>query len=143
MKQTAEEIIKLAEAEFLNIGDEGLFPNHSDKDIWMNGFNAGYATSQHIQGEGNCKCDNEIKTGQTSAMCCNICGLPDDENWKVPSPLPGTTVQGYSEASLSTPQDEGWVWTDALVLEYAVRSHLPNRELTIQEFKQLKQTPTP
>lgn len=52
MKQTAEEIIKLAEAEFLNIGDEGLFPNHSDKDIWMNGFNAGYATSQNNQGEG-------------------------------------------------------------------------------------------
>ncbi len=29
-------------------------------------------------------------------------------------------------------------WTDELVLEYAVRSHLPNNELTIQEFKKLK-----
>lgn len=33
----------------------------------------------------------------------------------------------------------GWIWTDELVLEYAVRSHLPNRELTIEEFKKLKQ----
>jgi hypothetical protein len=23
---------------FKNVGDEGLFPNHSDKDIWLNGF---------------------------------------------------------------------------------------------------------
>ena len=25
-----------------NVGDEGLFPNHTDKDIWMSGFEAGY-----------------------------------------------------------------------------------------------------
>lgn len=31
-------------------------------------------------------------------------------------------------------------WTDALVLEYAVKSHLPNQELTIQEFKKSKET---
>lgn len=43
--KSKEEILKLAEAEFLNICDEGLFPNHSDKDIWINGFNAGYAAS--------------------------------------------------------------------------------------------------
>jgi len=31
------------EKEFNNsVGDEGLFPNHSDKDIWMAGFEAGY-----------------------------------------------------------------------------------------------------
>ena len=24
------------------VGDEGLFPNHTDKDIWMAGFEAGY-----------------------------------------------------------------------------------------------------
>ena len=64
------------------------------------------AAPKNNQGEGNCKCDNEIKTGQTSAMCCNICGLPDDENWKAPSPLPGTTVQGYSEAK---PCEHNWV----------------------------------
>lgn len=29
-----------------------------------------------------CKCDPEIKTGQTSVMCCNICGLPDEEFWQ-------------------------------------------------------------
>jgi len=32
------EYAKIAEAEFENVPDEGLFPNHSDKDIWMNGF---------------------------------------------------------------------------------------------------------
>jgi hypothetical protein len=29
-------------SEFENVGDEGLFPNHSDKDIWVAGFKAGY-----------------------------------------------------------------------------------------------------
>lgn len=28
-----------------------------------------------------CTCDNEIKTGQTSVMCCNICGKPDEHWW--------------------------------------------------------------
>lgn len=36
---------------------------------------------------------------------------------------------------------EGWIWTDTLVLEYATRSHLPGRELTIQQFKELKLPP--
>jgi hypothetical protein len=29
-----------------------------------------------------CTCDNEIKTGQTSVMCCNICGKPDEDFWR-------------------------------------------------------------
>lgn len=33
----------IMEQEFnSNVGDEGLFPNHTDKDIWMAGFEAGY-----------------------------------------------------------------------------------------------------
>ena len=32
----------LASEEFKNVGDEGLFPNHTDKDIWIAGFKAGY-----------------------------------------------------------------------------------------------------
>lgn len=28
-----------------------------------------------------CECHNEIKTGQTSVMCCNICGKPDETFW--------------------------------------------------------------
>lgn len=32
----------LASEEFKNVGDEGLFPNHTDKDIWISGFKAGY-----------------------------------------------------------------------------------------------------
>jgi hypothetical protein len=31
----------------------------------------------------NCQCPQEIKTGQTSAMCCNICGKPDDPMWVI------------------------------------------------------------
>lgn len=31
-------IEQLALQEFENVGDEGLFPNHSDKDIWLSGF---------------------------------------------------------------------------------------------------------
>jgi hypothetical protein len=29
---------KIANGEFVNVGDEGLFPNHTDKDIWISGF---------------------------------------------------------------------------------------------------------
>lgn len=32
-----------------------------------------------------CNCKDEIKTGQTSVMCCNVCGLPDEEFWEIPS----------------------------------------------------------
>jgi len=34
-------IEKIACEEFNNIGDEGLFPNHTDKDIWTSGFTDG------------------------------------------------------------------------------------------------------
>ena len=38
----------LANEAFKNVGDEGLFPNHTDKDIWIAGFKAGYL---HKRGE--------------------------------------------------------------------------------------------
>ena len=28
----------VANEEFKNVGDDGLFPNHTDKDIWTSGF---------------------------------------------------------------------------------------------------------
>ena len=31
--------------------------------------------------EIKCDCNNEIKTGQTSVMCCNLCGKPDEDFW--------------------------------------------------------------
>ena len=33
-----------------------------------------------------CHCSNDEKHGQTSVMCCNHCGLPDEEFWKRPEP---------------------------------------------------------
>ncbi len=33
-----EEIDNAVVIEYENVGDEKLFPNHTDKDIWMNGF---------------------------------------------------------------------------------------------------------
>jgi hypothetical protein len=36
-----EEIDNAVVKEYENVGDEKLFPNHSDKDIWMNGFYEG------------------------------------------------------------------------------------------------------
>lgn len=36
---------KLTMQEFENVGDEGLFPNYTDKDIWVNGFKAGFELS--------------------------------------------------------------------------------------------------
>jgi hypothetical protein len=41
-KRTNQMLEHLANEEFKNIGDEGLFPNHTDKDIWTAGFKAGY-----------------------------------------------------------------------------------------------------
>ena len=36
-----EEIYNAVVKEYENVGDEKLFPNHTDKDIWMNGFYEG------------------------------------------------------------------------------------------------------
>lgn len=32
--------------------------------------------------DGTCHCSSEVKIGQTSVMCCNICGLPDESFWE-------------------------------------------------------------
>lgn len=36
--QEAVRMEEIANEQFKNVGDEGLFPNHTDKDIWVNGF---------------------------------------------------------------------------------------------------------
>ena len=36
------EVEAIAAAQFEYVGDEGLFPNHTDKDIWIAGFVQGY-----------------------------------------------------------------------------------------------------
>lgn len=33
------------------------------------------------QAADKCRCSDEIKTGQTSVMCCNVCGRPDECFW--------------------------------------------------------------
>jgi len=33
---------EIARYEFEKVGDDKLFPNHTDKDIWISGFKAGY-----------------------------------------------------------------------------------------------------
>lgn len=38
MNISDEEIDNAVVLQYENVGDEKLFPNHSDKDIWMNGF---------------------------------------------------------------------------------------------------------
>ena len=59
------EVEKLAESEFKNVGDEGLFPNHSDKDIWTKGFIAGFTHPQKPSGEwySRADIDNAIDYG--------------------------------------------------------------------------------
>lgn len=32
-----------------------------------------------------CTCHESEKTGQTSVMCCNKCGLPDEDFWQPPT----------------------------------------------------------
>jgi hypothetical protein len=41
-KRMSQMLEHLANEEFKSVGDEGLFPNHTDKDIWTAGFKAGY-----------------------------------------------------------------------------------------------------
>ena len=41
-KRMRQMLEHLASEEFKSVGDEGLFPNHTDKDIWIAGFKAGY-----------------------------------------------------------------------------------------------------
>lgn len=36
---------ELALQEYENIGDDKLFPNHTEKDIWVSGFKTGYDTA--------------------------------------------------------------------------------------------------
>lgn len=38
---------------------------------------------EHLNKNIKRQCDNEIKTGQTSVMCCNICGKPDEDFWDI------------------------------------------------------------
>ena len=37
-----QEVEAIAAAQFEYVGDEGLFPNYTNKDIWMAGFVAAY-----------------------------------------------------------------------------------------------------
>jgi hypothetical protein len=39
---TIKEIEVIADEEFANAGDDGLFPNHTDRDVWISGFKDGY-----------------------------------------------------------------------------------------------------
>ena len=39
---------EVANDEFKKVGDEGLFPNYTDKDIWIDGFKAGYKYANKI-----------------------------------------------------------------------------------------------
>jgi hypothetical protein len=43
VEKRMEQMLEItAREEFKNVGDEGLFPNHTDKDIWIAGFKAGF-----------------------------------------------------------------------------------------------------
>jgi hypothetical protein len=47
----SQSIEKIAFEEFNNVGDDGLFPNHTDKDIWVNGFIAGMTKANIMNGK--------------------------------------------------------------------------------------------
>jgi hypothetical protein len=76
MKKTSEQI---ALEEFTKVGDDGLFPNHSDKDIWVAGFKAGY---DYIMGLSQkykvCKCKRSTFSRSVDKdfnPLCGKCGL--------------------------------------------------------------------
>ena len=41
LKEENIDFESVANEEFKNVGDDGLFPNHTDKDIWISGFVSG------------------------------------------------------------------------------------------------------
>ncbi len=46
IEERTEQMLEIvANEEFKNVGDDGLFPNHTDKDIWIAGFKAGFKFS--------------------------------------------------------------------------------------------------
>ena len=68
-------IEEIAFEEFKNVGDDGLFPNHTDKDIWIAGFKAGYSyllnkienTKSVPLKEGNTKGNTKVTTEKITA----------------------------------------------------------------------------
>ena len=48
-------IEEIALEEFKNVGDDGLFPNHTDKDIWIAGFKAGFSYLPNIDAIKECE----------------------------------------------------------------------------------------
>jgi len=54
-----------------------------------------------------CTCHDSEKHGQTSVMCCNKCGLPDEEFWHNPSsPIPILTPCGWTRVEDGLPESE-------------------------------------
>lgn len=47
------QVERLALEKFKKVGDEGLFPNHTDKDIWIDGFKSGFES-------GDCDDNNKV-----------------------------------------------------------------------------------
>lgn len=41
----------IANQRFKSVGDDGLFPNHSDKDVWVSGFIEGFKEMQKLMEE--------------------------------------------------------------------------------------------
>ena len=76
----------------------------------------------------NCQCPQEIKTGQTSAMCCNICGKPDDPMWVISENVDKSFPHGK----------ENQVQVTGLIIP-AARDELAN-PMTIKDYKKISET---
>lgn len=53
--------------------------------VWCNDWYGRHVIGQDcgfIQND-DCECNSEYKTGQTSVMCCNVCGKPDEDFWRI------------------------------------------------------------
>jgi len=59
-------IEEIAFKEYENVGDEKLFPNHTDKDIWIAGFKEGYLLAQSKV--------NKFSSNTLLAESCPTCG---------------------------------------------------------------------
>jgi transcription elongation factor Elf1 len=71
VEQIQEEMVEeVARKEFEKVGDEGLFPNHTDKDIWVSGFVAAikYVKSTYPELEGTMNLCNDLIEKKTGKM---------------------------------------------------------------------------
>jgi hypothetical protein len=112
---------KIAEEQFKHVGDEGLFPNHTDKDIWISGFVAAMkqAKPEYPELEGTMNLCNDIIEKKTGKMT--------EEEW-----------QAAEKAQTSTKTSIEWLVEQIIRKHPIITQFLPNYNFDKEIIEQAK-----